>query len=87
MKTEAYINGIILDGSRDMVPQTGKTLIVSDGKITAIQNSTEQLPSDCKVVDLKGGYLLPGLINLHVHIPGPGEPKDKPIDAAEVIRT
>ena len=87
MKTEAYINGIILDGSRDMVPQTGKTLIVSDGKITAVQNSSDPLPSECRVVDLNGGYLLPGLINLHVHIPGTGEPKDKPIDAAEVIRT
>ena len=84
---EAYINGVILDGSKDMVPQTGKTLLVSEGKIAAIQNDSEQMPSDCKVVDLKGGYLLPGLINLHVHIPGTGEPKDKPIDAHAVVST
>lgn len=37
--------------------------------------------------DLNGAYLLPGLINLHVHVPGTGEPKDKPIDAVEVIKT
>ena len=83
---EAYINGIILDGSRDMVPQKGKNLIVSEGKIAAIQDCSDKLPSDCKVVDLKGGYLLPGMINLHVHIPGTGEPKDKPIDAHAVVR-
>lgn len=83
MSMEAYINGFILDGKKDMTAQEGKTLIVSQGKITAITDGREPLPSDCKVVDLKGGYLLPGMINLHVHIPATGEPKDKPIDPNE----
>ena len=41
---EAYINGVILDGSRDMVPQKGKILIVSEGRITAVQDCSDKLP-------------------------------------------
>ncbi len=84
---EAYVNGTILDGSREMTPQTGKTLLVSEGKIAAIQNTADGLPPECKAVDLKGAFLLPGMINLHVHIPASGEPKDKPINVNEVVRS
>ena len=83
---EAYVNGIILDGNKNMTPQYGKTLLVSDGKIAGILEEGAKLPAGCKVIDLQGGYLLPGLINLHVHIPGSGEPKDAPIDPQQVAQ-
>ena len=35
MKT-AYIGGILLDGTKDMVPQKGKTVIVENGRIKEI---------------------------------------------------
>lgn len=73
MKT-AYINGIILDGTKDMSPQTGKAIIVEDKKITSIESAEGLKLEGYKVVDLKGKYIVPGLINLHVHLPGTGKP-------------
>lgn len=83
---EAYKNCVILDGTRDMIPQYGKTILVSSGIITAILDDGEVLPEECRITDLKNMFLLPGMINLHVHIPGSGEPKDEPLNAHEVVR-
>ena len=33
----ALVGGILLDGTRDMVPQTGKVVYVDGGKITAVE--------------------------------------------------
>lgn len=78
----AYINGIILDGTKDMEPIQGKTVIVESGKIKAI--TSDFVPSSSyEIIDLKGAYLLPGLINLHVHLATSGKPPKedaKPID-------
>ena len=76
MKT-AYIGGIILDGTRDMEPQRGKTVIVENGRIAEIRPAGELLPSDCEIIDLQGCYLMPGLINLHVHLNSDGKPSGK----------
>lgn len=38
------------------------------------------------VVDLKGQYLLPGLINLHAHLPASGKPKKKPSDPVKLVK-
>ena len=32
----ALINGVLLDGTRDMIPQTGKVVCVEGGKIAAV---------------------------------------------------
>ena len=76
MKT-AYIGGIILDGTKDMEPQRGKTVIVENGRIAEIRPAGELLPSDCEIVNLQGCYLMPGLINLHVHLNSDGKPSGK----------
>ena len=83
---EAYVNGIILDGNKDMTPQYGKTMLVSDGRIKEILDQGAELPSGCSTVDLGGAYVLPGLINLHVHIPSNGKPRKKPLDAKKTVR-
>ena len=38
------------------------------------------------MIDLHGGYLCPGLINLHVHLAGNGKPSAKPRDNAALVR-
>ena len=43
---------------------------------TTIKEITKNKPTGMKIVDLKGKYVLPGLINMHVHLPGSGMPKD-----------
>lgn len=69
----ALTNCIILNGKKDMEPLTGYSIIVKDGKI---ENITNEKIDGIKIIDLKHKYVLPGLINMHVHLPGSGMPKD-----------
>jgi len=73
MKT-AFKNMYVLSGHEDMKPESGKVVLVEDGKIKDIVDASFDL-TGYEVVDLNGAYMLPGLINLHVHIPGSGKPK------------
>lgn len=72
----AFTNCTLLDGSVGMVPVPGSTVVVDREKILSVGKSGAALPEGCRVVDLGGRYLMPGLINLHVHLPGNGVPKD-----------
>ena len=86
MKT-AYIHATVLNGTENMVPQNDMTIVVEDGKITTVAKSLE-CPDGAKQVDLTGYTVVPGLINLHVHLPGSGAPKKKaqnPTKAAQFI--
>ena len=40
-----------------------------------------------EVVNLKGGYLMPGLINMHVHLAGSGKPQKKQRDNEKLVKT
>lgn len=68
----AYTNGILLDGTEQMEPVRGKVLLTENDKITAIADASVSLDG-YEVIDLHGGYLCPGLINLHVHLAGIGD--------------
>ena len=81
----AYTNGILLDGTEQMQPAAHKILLTEDDKITAIADEGVDLDG-CEVIDLHGGYLCPGLINLHVHLAGNGKPSAKPRDNAALVR-
>ena len=80
----ALINGALLDGTRDMTPQTGKIVCVEGGKIAAVTDGP--VPAGYEPVDLAGRYILPGLINLHVHLPASGKPKKKPSDPKKLVK-
>ncbi|OYW43097.1 MAG: Xaa-Pro dipeptidase [Rhodobacterales bacterium 12-64-8] len=47
---------------------TQQTILVRDGKIVSITAGYTSAPRGAKVVDLKSGFVLPGLIDSHVHI-------------------
>ena len=85
MKT-AYIGGILLDGTKDMVPQKGKTVIVENGRIASILSAEELVPSGCEIVNLRGCYLMPGLINLHVHLNSGGKPSGRKKEPGDYVR-
>ena len=63
----AFTNGKILNGTKDMQIQTGLCILVRDGKIYDIVKDTDDL-GEYKIIDLQGHYILPGLINMHVHL-------------------
>lgn len=43
-------------------------VIITDGRITSIGKKGDAVPAGAKVVDLPGATLLPGLIDMHVHL-------------------
>ena len=69
----ALKNAIILDGTKDMEPIAGMAVLVEQEHIADIIPDTE-IPRGFEIVDLDGAYLLPGLINLHVHLATSGKP-------------
>lgn len=84
MKT-VYIHGILLDGSENMEPQTGMAVITEGEEIIAIEPQ-QSAYEGAQVVDLKGQYIMPGLINLHVHLPANGKPKKKQSDPKKLVK-
>lgn len=81
-----FKNMVLLDGSENMVPRSGYALLVNEDKIEAILPEQEVGTEGCEVIDLQGQYLLPGLVNLHVHIPASGKPRKKPMDAKKSVK-
>ena len=75
-----YKNVNILDGSKDMSLQENMMLTVEDGIIVSIEKNDDSVEG----IDLGGRYLIPGLINLHVHTPGSGFPKKKQTDSKKL---
>ena len=69
----AYVNGIILTGEADMQPLHGHSILTDGERIVDIVPSGTEDSSYSKV-DLGGRYIMPGLINLHVHLPANGKP-------------
>lgn len=57
---------------------TDHTVLVEDGKITAVAPTAAlTFPADMKQIDATGLTLMPGLVDMHVHIaPTTGEPGD-----------
>lgn len=78
----ALVNGKILNGHEDMEVLEGHVIYVEDGHI--VQISSEVL-DEYEKIDLKGQYIMPGLINMHVHLPSSGKPQKKEIDHAKLV--
>lgn len=56
----------------------GKVVLVKDGFISKIIDEAYFKPSQAtQVIDAKGAYLVPGLAEMHAHIPQPGPGPDK----------
>ena len=74
MKTcYALKNAVILNGTRDMTPVSDMAVLVEGERIMDIVPEAE-IPRGFETVDLCGAYLMPGLINLHVHLATSGKP-------------
>ena len=81
-----YINGKVLSGDKDMQVKQGLVIVTEGEKITDIVTEVPKSP-DMKVVDLEGRYIMPGLINMHVHLAGNGKPQKKQRDNEKLVKT
>lgn len=82
----AYIGATILDGTKGMEPKEGMVLVTSGSSIEAIVPEAEKSAyAGCEVRNLKGLFLMPGLINMHVHLAGNGKPQKKQRDNAALV--
>ena len=58
-----------------MQPIPNTTVIVERGSITYVgPDDRAHVPRDAQIIDVDGAYLMPGLINMHVHLCGSGKP-------------
>jgi imidazolonepropionase-like amidohydrolase len=56
-------------------PKSDVTVVGADGKIQSIApSSSTQIPSDARIIDATGKFLVPGLTDFHLHLTGAGEP-------------
>lgn len=78
-----FVNATVLDGSCGMQPQPRQAVAVHDGKIVRMatmpkdadaKSFASSLLPGARVVDVADGFLMPGLINLHVHFSSDGMP-------------
>ncbi len=70
-----FRDATVLDGTENMEPRIGQAVLVEDGRIAAVGPVAEvDAPMGARELDLGGAYLLPGLINMHVHLCGSGRP-------------
>lgn len=81
----AYVNGIILNGSQNMSPVSDMVILTDGETITKIAPEDADL-SGYEVIDLKGQYIMPGLINMHVHLPASGKPQKKQKDNVKMVK-
>ncbi len=81
----AYIHASVIDGTRDMRVLEDHAVVVRDGRIAEVSPSSQADTAGCDIVDLKGAWLAPGLINMHVHLAGNGKPQKKQRDNEALV--
>lgn len=86
-----FTNGKILNGTKDMQVHEGQVILVENERITEILPAEEAGKRNLKAsgyeeIDLQGKYILPGLINMHVHLAGNGKPQKKQRDNEALVK-
>jgi imidazolonepropionase-like amidohydrolase len=62
-------NVTLIDGT-GAAPVTGASVFVEDGRFSRISTSAIATPDGVSVVDGTGKFLMPGIIDSHIHLPG-----------------
>src|SRR5437870_5122955 len=64
-------NGYVIDPSQGV--NTGKNLLIEDGRIVGLLGYSDSVPDDVEVFDATGLIVAPGFMELQVHVQEPGE--------------
>jgi len=65
------VNGHLIDPSEGQ--NSGKNLLIENGKVSAWLGAGEKAPGDAEVFDASGLIVAPGFIDMHVHLREPGQ--------------
>ncbi len=69
-----YIHaGTLIDGTSEE-PRSGMTVVVEDGEIAAVEDGFAEPGEGDRLVDLSDATVMPGLIDMHVHLEGETNP-------------
>lgn len=67
---------LFIENGRVIDPASGtdgvRTVVVRDGKIAEVAERVER-PRDARALDARGRWVVPGLVDLHVHLREPGQ--------------
>ena len=69
----AIVGGTVFDGAGRKI-ENG-VVVVTDGRVTAVGDASTAVPSGYQVVDARGRFVTPGIIDVHSHLgvyPSPG---------------
>lgn len=73
MTTTVLFNCAVVDGVSDR-PLTDANILIRDGRIVSVGSSAD-VPGEARRIDMRGGYVMAGLLNMHTHLslslPGP----------------
>ncbi len=64
----ALVGATLINGTGG-TPVTDATILIEDTKIIAVgRRSTIQIPDGVRIIDLTGKWVLPGFVDLHMHL-------------------
>ena len=66
------VNVVPMDSERVL---ENHTVVVQDGRITSVAADDSQVPEGAQRIDGDGRWLMPGLAEMHGHVPGPDDPQ------------
>jgi imidazolonepropionase-like amidohydrolase len=83
MKTVAIVNGTVFRAGG--APPRPATVLLRDGKVAAV-GANVRIPRGAEVVEARGKFVTPGLIDVHTHLGNYGEGTGPPgFDANEAV--
>ncbi len=75
----------VIDASHP-IPAMHQTIIIKDGRIVEIRQGINSFPDSAVIINLKGKYLLPGLIDSHVHMATDPSGTDNRLHTLQVLQ-
>lgn len=73
--TVAFVDVTVIPMDRAGVVLANQTVVVADGRIVAMGPTlSTTAPRGAVLLDARGKFLIPGLAEMHAHLPGPGTP-------------
>lgn len=81
----AFVGANILNPTTSL-PITDSTILVNHGHIVKIQPSSDPVPNDYLIVDIRNKWVIPGLIDGHIHMAQSGSAFTRPdtLDATKI---